>query len=135
MKYLEELKALLSNIKEKLNFNSTEDHNNFLENYKEDKDISTIAELLKSMNYIDIESKFKSKIGCFQNKTTFIPDDVNYISLLEDTPYYSVGVFFMPKGSVIPIHDHTNLMVLSKCLFGRLEVISYDKVNYKDTNM
>jgi hypothetical protein len=66
---------------------------------------------------------------------TFTPDDVNYINILEDPPHYSVGIFFMAKGSNIPLHDHKDLMVLSKCLMGSLEVVSYDKTDIKDTNM
>jgi hypothetical protein len=63
------------------------------------------------------------------------PEEINYISLIEDAPHYSVGIFFMPKGSVIPLHDHANLMVLSKCLFGELEVVAYDKADYNDKNL
>jgi hypothetical protein len=70
-----------------------------------------------------------------ENVPTMIPGDINYISFIEDAPHFSVGVFFMPKGSIIPLHDHMNLMVMSKCLFGSLEFVSYDKLNYNEKNM
>ena len=62
-------------------------------------------------------------------------DEITYHNLLDDSPYYSMGIFYMPKGTMIPLHDHANLMVFSKILYGKLEIISYDKVDIKDKNM
>jgi hypothetical protein len=135
MNYFNEMKAILTKIREKLNYGSIEEVNKSLEDYLNDEDIGKVAELLMKINYSDIESKFIANTGYFEGKPTMIPEDINYINIIEDPPYYSVGIFFMPKGSVIPLHDHTNLMVLSKCLFGSLEVKSYDKLSYKDKNM
>jgi hypothetical protein len=65
------------------------------------------------------------------NTVTFLPNEINYINILNDQ-YYSVGLFFIPKGFNIPLHDHKNLLVLSRCLLGRLEIVSYDKVDIND---
>ncbi|KOO33837.1 2-aminoethanethiol dioxygenase [Chrysochromulina tobinii] len=39
----------------------------------------------------------------------------------------SVGIFVLPAGSAIPLHDHPGMSVLSKVLFGKLEVTSFDR--------
>jgi hypothetical protein len=58
MKFLEELNALLMKTKGKLKFSNIEDHNNYLEKYRDDSDIVAIEELLKGMTFKDLESKF-----------------------------------------------------------------------------
>ncbi|CAM9752503.1 unnamed protein product [Pylaiella littoralis] len=43
--------------------------------------------------------------------------------------FFEMTVFVLPEGGEIPLHDHPNMAVLSKILFGSLEVESYDNVD------
>lgn len=37
-----------------------------------------------------------------------------------------MAIFFLPQGACIPLHDHPQMTVLSKILFGELRVTAYD---------
>lgn len=43
-----------------------------------------------------------------------------------DSPSVSMAVFVLPPGGCIPLHDHPDMYVFSKVLFGALGVESYD---------
>jgi len=61
------------------------------------------------------------------------PDtDVREIEYIEiaDWPQYTVGIFLVPKGRKLPLHDHPGMTVLSKVLFGKMAITSFDKVDY-----
>jgi hypothetical protein len=58
--------------------------------------------------------------------------EMDYKHLADDTPYYSVGIFILPKSAKMPIHDHRNMLVFTKLLCGRAEVKSFDKVANQD---
>jgi hypothetical protein len=61
-------------------------------------------------------------------------EDIDYLNLLEDSPYYSVGIFFVKKGKGLPFHDHQNMMVFTKVLWGEIDIISLDLNNSNDNN-
>ena len=51
---------------------------------------------------------------------------------LHDSPQFTMGVFSFPEHGVIPLHDHPGMTVVSKLLYGRVRVRSFDWVEAED---
>mmetsp|Transcript_2996 Transcript_2996/g.5570 ORF Transcript_2996/g.5570 Transcript_2996/m.5570 type:complete len:277 (+) Transcript_2996:320-1150(+) len=54
---------------------------------------------------------------------------IEFVDVLE-TPQFTLGIFLIPEGRFLPLHDHPGMTVLSKVIFGELLVTSYDKSDY-----
>jgi len=54
---------------------------------------------------------------------------VRYIHIDEIPELYSIGIFVFPPFAKIPLHDHPNMAVLSRVLYGDVSVKSYDILN------
>ncbi len=52
---------------------------------------------------------------------------VTFLEIFDD-PSLTMGIFCFPSGASIPLHDHPGMNVLSRLLFGTMEVQSYDWV-------
>eukprot|EP01134_Creolimax_fragrantissima_P003168 CFRG3168T1 len=48
---------------------------------------------------------------------------------------YTIGIFYLKKGEIIPLHDHPEMTVLSKVLYGRLRVRSMDWVQERNNEL
>ncbi|KAL7525638.1 hypothetical protein ACHAWF_001444 [Thalassiosira exigua] len=51
---------------------------------------------------------------------------VRYLHVKEASKKYSVGIFVFPPGAEIPLHDHPSMIVISRVLYGELQVKSFD---------
>lgn len=50
---------------------------------------------------------------------------ISYQHIFEDRNV-SMGIFAMHAGAALPLHDHPGMHVMSRVLFGRMHVLSYD---------
>eukprot|EP00736_Rhodelphis_marinus_P014147 Rmarinus@m.969 len=41
-------------------------------------------------------------------------------------PTFECGVFILPRNAQIPLHNHPEMVVLTKILYGKLSIVSYD---------
>jgi len=55
--------------------------------------------------------------------------NIEFVDVI-DNDDFTVGIFLIPKGQRLPLHDHPGMTVLSKVLFGTLKVNSFDKAEY-----
>jgi hypothetical protein len=56
-------------------------------------------------------------------------ESIRYIHIDEIPEQYSLGIFVFPPFARIPLHDHPNMVVLSRVLYGDVTVRSYDIIH------
>lgn len=47
-------------------------------------------------------------------------------SSVVDSEAFTIGLFLLPRGSRIPLHDHVGMSVLTKVLYGQLTCVNYN---------
>ena len=53
---------------------------------------------------------------------------IRYLCVCE-TDLYTLGIFVFPPNATIPLHDHPNMTVLSRVLYGDLRVKAFDNIS------
>lgn len=95
-----------------------------------------VERLLKSVVAVDAEqcgltSEYYARHKCSNNeRDNFVPI-IHYIDIV-DTLSLSIGIFILPQGAHIPLHDHPDMHVVTRVLSGKLNINSYDFVDSID---
>jgi len=59
---------------------------------------------------------------------------VRYIHILEIPKQYSMGIFLFPPHAKMPLHDHPDMCVMSRLLYGDLKCLSIDLIKQTQNN-
>ncbi|CAN1261762.1 Plant cysteine oxidase 2 [Linum perenne] len=94
-------------------------------------DVNTLCRILDNMKAEDVG--LSSKLHFFNpNKAAVVVQGtvprVCYTTIYKCTNF-SMCIFFLPAGGVIPLHNHPQMTVFSKLLLGRVHIKSYDLVS------
>jgi len=114
------------------NIRNLELKNKYLDNYHNcDKIKDLISFSKQNINNKIINITDKNKNEFFKNINNGMFD---YIDILDNTPNFNVGIFLIPKGNCIPLHNHPNIFVISKVIWGSVIINSFDKKIENDEN-
>jgi len=77
------------------------------------------------------EEERKRSASIFKNKLPFLDKNkssppITYFHIYE-CPDFTVGIFCIPENRDMPLHDHPQMTVCSKVLYGEVRVEAYDK--------
>ena len=106
-------------VKSKLNGNAI----NFLDNTHTEPGCQTLIENMNKLSLKQLGIQGPEDPYHFQKNLTRIT--------VEGSEDYRLVLFFIKKGTRMPLHDHPNMCVFFRMMFGRLNYRSYDKVDDK----
>lgn len=49
-----------------------------------------------------------------------------------ETPLFDIAAFILPKGFILPLHDHPNMIVCSKLLLGQVKIRSFSSISINE---
>ena len=81
-------------------------------------DLETVAMLLDDLSANELGVRQEDLCGA----SSILYTDVR------DSEEYTICIFILPAGTRLPLHDHPNMVVLSKVLWGEMQVAAYDRV-------
>jgi hypothetical protein len=118
------MKALVSTVKSmsvrsKMAGNSI----NFLDHTWNDPGCKSLIEQMNNISLGQLGIEGPNDPYHFQKK-------LNRITI-EGSEDYRLVLFFIKKGAKMPLHDHPNMCVFFRMMFGKLNYRSYDKVDDK----
>lgn len=83
--------------------------------------------IVSDMNKINADM-----IGCTSESDPYYFDGpLNRVTIDGATEDYRLVLFFIKKGTTMPLHDHPNMSVFFRLMFGELKYHGYDKVDEK----
>lgn len=81
------------------------------------------------MNEVDVQSLGVTGTNSAEDAYHFA-DKLNRVEIDANEDYRLV-LFFIKKGTVMPLHDHPNMSVYFKLMFGKLQYSTFDKIDAK----
>jgi len=131
LKVQKELKKKILPIFTKYNHIETLDlKNTYLNKYYEcEKMINLINYTSENIDWklINITELNQKEFFVSREKQNF-----DYIDILDETPNFNVGVFLIPKGNKLPMHNHPDMFVISKVIWGSVQINCYDRKAIND---
>ena len=121
------MKQLISNVKElSLKAKRSPCHRSFLDGTLRDPNCQQLAKRMGSL------TPEQMGIQCEGDCPYHFKGNLNRVTVDGlDSEDYRLVLFFIKKGTKMPLHDHPNMSVFFRMVFGKLSYRSYDKVEEK----